>query len=86
MTARRSCDGFSWSALQAKCYTYYHIFNNLVHDVQAYHNGGSFIYSDTTSGKNTVENNLLIGAADSGGYIKHHCGLENLSKNNIIHR
>ena len=86
MSALGPCDGVSWSTLQANCYTYYHIFNNLVHDVQAYHHGGNFIYSDTSSGKNTVENNLLIGAPDFGSYINHHCGLENLSKNNIIHR
>ena len=86
MSALGPCDGVSWSTLQANCYTYYHIFNNLVHNVQAYHHGGNFIYSDTSSGKNTVENNLLIGAPDFGSYINHHCGLENLSKNNIIHR
>ena len=86
MSALGPCDGVSWSKLQATCYTYYHIFNNLVHDVHAYHHGGNFIYSDTSSGKNVVENNLLIGAPDFGSYINHHCGLENLSKNNIIHR
>ena len=86
MAAGVSCKEVSWSYYQSNCYTYYHIFNNLVHDVQAYENGGNYIYSDTSSGKNTVENNLLIGATDNGSYIYHHCGMENLSKNNIIHR
>ena len=55
MSAIGPCDGVSWSDLQSKCYTYYHIFNNVVHDVQAYHHGGNFIYSDSSSGKNTIE-------------------------------
>ena len=86
MSAQDSCVEVLPSHYKTHCYTYYHIFNNLVHDVRAYENGGNYIYSDTSSGKNTVENNLLIGATDSGSYIVHHCGLENLSKNNIIHR
>jgi hypothetical protein len=86
MSAQDSCVEVLPSHYKTHCYTYYHIFNNLVHDVRAYENGGNYIYSDTSSGKNTFENNLLIGATDKGSFIKHHCGLENLSKNNIIHR
>ena len=58
----------------------------LVHDVHVYNYGGTLIYTDANGSRNTVENNLLIGAADHGNYLYHHCGLDNISKNNIIHR
>ena len=29
-----------------KCFTYAHIYNNLIHDVVDYKKGGTFIYSD----------------------------------------
>ena len=84
--AAGACYTYPLSKVQQECYTYNHIYNNLVHDVTAYYNGGNHIYTDAGSCKNTIESNLLLGAPHNGGYIYHHCGLDNLSKNNIIHR
>ena len=84
--AAGACYTYPLSKVQQECYTYNHIYNNLVHNVTAYYNGGNHIYTDAGSCKNTIESNLLLGAPHNGGYIYHHCGLDNLSKNNIIHR
>ena len=84
--AAGACKGLSMSQLRKSCYTYNHVYNNLIHDVEAYNNGGQHIYTDDASCKNTLENNLLVGAPSKGSYLYHHCGLDNISKNNIIHR
>ena len=88
LAASYKCDdGAPIAEIVKHCYTYKHVFNNLIHDVQTYQNGGNFIYTDKGSCKNTIENNLLIGATGiKGSYIKHACGLDNVSKNNVIHR
>ena len=44
----------------------------------------NFLYSDVSCSKNLFENNILYGSADSA--LIHHCGLENESKNNYVHR
>lgn len=84
--ASGQCEGITLSEYLETCYFYKHVFNNLIHDVHVYNYGGTLIYTDASSGKNTVENNLLIGAVDQGNHLYHHCGLDNVSKNNIIHR
>ena len=43
-----------------------------------------FLYSDVSAGKNLFEKNILYGSGS--GALFHHCGLENESRNNIIHR
>ena len=45
---------------------------------------GNFLYSDVSSGKTLFENNILYGSGSEA--LFHHCGLENESKNNIVHR
>ena len=45
---------------------------------------GNFLYSDVSSGKTLFENNILYGSGSEALY--HHCGLENESRNNIVHR
>ena len=45
---------------------------------------GNFLYSDVSSSKTLFENNILYGSGSEALY--HHCGLENESKNNIVHR
>jgi len=58
--------------------------NNRIRKGKAFNNGANGLYSDAAGGKVTFENNLLYGEGSSALY--HHCGIENLSKNNFIHR
>merc|ERR1719192_321110 len=44
----------------------------------------NFLYSDVSAGKNLFENNILTGSGS--GALYHHCGLENESTNNLVHR
>ena len=78
------CDSASEEEVHRSCYTYVHLYNNLLHDSEAFYNDGNFLYSDTSSCRNTFENNILYGSGNSALY--HHCGLDNVAKNNIIHR
>ena len=33
--------------VRQKCYSYIHVYNNLIHDAKDYLNGGAYLYSDT---------------------------------------
>jgi len=79
-----NCDGVSFETLQQKCHAYIHVFNNLLHDGKAYHNGANFLYSDVSASRNTFENNIMFGSGSMA--LVHHCGVDNVSKNNIVHR
>ena len=79
-----NCDSATEEELRKNCYTYVHFYNNLLHDSNAFHNDANFLYSDTSSCRNTFENNIMFGAGEAALY--HHCGLDNVAKNNIIHR
>ena len=83
-TSGVDCDSASEEEVHRSCYTYVHLYNNLLHDSEAFYNDGNFLYSDTSSCRNTFENNILYGSGNSALY--HHCGLDNVAKNNIIHR
>jgi len=79
-----NCDSATEEDLRKNCYTYVHLYNNLLHDSNAFYNDGNFLYSDTSSSRNTFENNIMFGEGLVALY--HHCGLDNVAKNNIIHR
>lgn len=78
------CDGGTVSYLENNCQCYTHVYNNLIHDGWTGLIGANFLYSDVSAGKNVFENNIVYGTGS--GALYHHCGLENESKNNIIHR
>ena len=79
-----NCDGESEAGLEKRCYTYIRVYNNLLRDGWPYYCCAEFLYSDVSSSKNLFENNILYGSGS--GALFHHCGLENESKNNIVHR
>ena len=79
-----NCDGQSQSGLESGCYTFIRLYNNLVRDGWPYYCCANYLYSDVSASKNLFENNLLYGSG--GGALYHHCGLENESKNNYVHR
>ena len=79
-----NCDGVSFATLQDKCHAYIHVYNNLLHDGKAYHSGANFLYSDVSASRNTFENNIMYGSGSMA--LVHHCGVDNVSKNNIVHR
>ena len=79
-----SCYTAPEEEVRKKCYTYIHVFNNLIHDSRSYLDDAASMYSDSGSCRNTYENNIMYG--DGGQPLYHHCGLDNVSKNNIIHR
>jgi hypothetical protein len=70
------------------CFSYAHIYNNIIVKVNAYHNGANCFYSDVATSKTTFENNIMHGGpgGQGGQALKHNCGLENLSKNNVVYR
>merc|ERR1719505_550453 len=76
--------GASLSELEQHCYTHAHIFNNWVEGGRAYHRSAAHLYSDTSSSGTIFEKNILRGGGANA--LKHHCGLDNESKNNIVHR
>ena len=78
------CDEATLEHVQSSCHTYIHVYNNLIHDGKAYQNGENFLYSDASSSRNTFENNIMYGTGSIALY--HHCGVDNISKNNIVHR
>ena len=57
---------------------------SLPRDGWPYYCCAEFLYSDVSAGKNLFEKNILHGSGS--GALFHHCGLENESRNNIIHR
>ena len=65
------CDSKSESYYEDYCYTYIHVYNNLIRNAKSYLNEGVFVYSDTSSGRNAFENNLMYGSG--GTAINHHC-------------
>ena len=46
MAASRKCEDLPIEEILDKCYTYKHVFNNLIHDVHVYNYGGTLIYTD----------------------------------------
>ena len=57
---------------ERECYIYSHVYNNKIHAARPYDNGGNFLYSDSSSARNTFENNIMFGTGDLALY--HHCG------------
>ena len=78
------CDTEDEAGLEQRCYSYIRLYNNLVRDGWPYMCCANFLYSDVSAGKNLFENNILTGSGS--GALYHHCGLENESKNNLVHR
>ena len=78
------CDYAPYDDFQKNCHAYTHVYNNLLHDGKSYFVGANMIYSDCSSSRNTFENNIIYG--DGEYAMKHHCGVDNVSKNNIVHR
>ena len=78
------CGSTTEEGYEANCYVYSHIYNNLIHDAQAYNNGGNFLYSDSDSARNTFEKNIMYGSGTMALY--HHCGKDNRGINNVVHR
>ena len=67
------------------CYSYAHVYNNLITGTQPFHGDYSVsLYSDEAVCRATFENNIVYGSG--GSPIHHHCGLDNVAKNNYIHR
>ena len=67
-----------------QCYTHTHIYNNWLETGWVYENGPAGLYSDAAGCGTVFENNILRG--QGSGALLHHCGLDNESKNNIVHR
>ena len=66
-----NCDSKSDAEYEKSCYTYIHVYNNLVRNSEPYLHDAAYLYSDTSSGQNVFENNLLYG--NVGTALKHHC-------------
>ena len=79
-----ACDTEDLEGLESNCYTFTRVYNNLVRDGWPYYCCANYLYSDVSASKNLFENNVLYGSG--GGALYHHCGLENESKNNYVHR
>ena len=78
------CDGGTEAWLEERCFAYIRVYNNLVRDGWPYHCCANFLYSDVSSSGNLFENNIVHGSGSVA--LVHHCGLENESRNNIVHR
>ena len=78
------CTTHDINHMEERCRVYSHIYNNRIRRGRAFYNGANNLYSDDGSSYNTFENNLMYGEGENALY--HHCGIENLSKNNVIHR
>ena len=78
------CDTATEAEHYQHCYSHAHIYNNWIEDGTAYNVGAGSLYSDTSTSGVTFENNILRGPGTDA--LKHHCGTDNLSKNNIVHR
>ena len=79
-----NCDAVSEAEMEASCFSYIRVYNNLVRDGWPYHCCANFLYSDVSSSGNLFENNIVHGSGSVA--LVHHCGLENESRNNIVHR
>ena len=79
-----NCDNCTPEEYDEYCYTYTHVYNNLIHDGMAYDNGANYLYSDVTSARNTFENNIMYGTG--GLALYHHCGKANMGINNVVHK
>ena len=77
------CDDATLAELEQNCYSYIHVFNNMIHDANSYKGSNSLMYSDVSLSRVTFENNILYGNVDVA--MKHHCGLDNWSINNYLH-
>ena len=53
-----SCDSLV-EDIRKFCYTYIHVYNNLIHDSRALNNDANIFYSDSSSCQNTFENNIM---------------------------
>ena len=84
ITSSYPCDGASEEELRQHCYTHARVYNNWLENSRAYANGAGYLYSDVSASGTTFQNNVLRGAGEEALY--HHCGLDNLSVNNIVHR
>ena len=78
------CDGLSEEVTEDICYTYTRVYNNLVRDGWPYFCCANWLYNDVSASKTLFENNIVHGSGSEA--IIHHCGLENESKNNYVHR
>ena len=83
-TSKVVCYKAPLDQVQKFCYTYIHVYNNLIHDSRSFKDDAAGLYSDSGTCGNTFENNIFYG--NSGKPLYHHCGLDNISKNNYIHR
>merc|ERR1739848_7432 len=52
-------DATTRAELEDHCFTYAHIYNNLVLSGKVFHNGANGLYSDVQSCKVTFENNII---------------------------
>ena len=55
-------------------------------EVMPYNHGGNCLYSDVSTSKITFDKNVCYGPWKHGSALYHHCGIDNLSTNNIAHR
>jgi len=83
LTALPNCDGLSKEDNEAKCYTYIHVYNNLVANANSYKGSSGFLYSDCSISRVTYENNVMYGDVDMA--VKNHCGLDNWAFNNYLY-
>ena len=80
------CDTASEEEYESYCYTYTHIYNNMITEGKAYYNGAEFLYGDHSLGRNTFENNVMFGCEKGCMALYLHCGKKNMGLNNIVHR
>jgi len=81
----QTCKSHNMDILENECGVYSHVYNNRIRRGKSYTNHASGLYSDNGSCKHTFENNLLHGTDGENIVLTHHCGIDNLSKNNYIH-
>ena len=79
-----NCDAVPEAEMEAACFSYIRVYNNLVRDGWPYLCCANFLYSDVSSSGNLFQNNILHGSGSVA--LVHHCGLDNESRNNIVHR
>ena len=84
ITSKFHCDGASEDELDKHCYTHARVFNNWLENSEAFANGAGYLYSDVSASGTRFENNILRGKGEEALY--HHCGLDNESVNNVVHR
>ena len=82
-TSGFSCDDATIDQLEQSCFSYTRVFNNMISNANSYLGDSAFLYSDVSLGRVTFESNYMFGDVEVA--MKHHCGLDNLSFNNLIH-